>query len=283
MPTLEFFAAYFTSPSVLAFEVVLVSTVLAGLTLWTLLPQSRRRPLVLVPLLGASLAWWIFFALSLLLCEVYDWMVPQVQPAAEMKAVFGASLVLALAAAPLLSGAVMAWERRDLRHRLRDARAATGTLASAFEALCARMGVRARLLVLSTPRLVCCCAEGRSPTVIVSEGLLELLSPPEVEAVLAHELAHLRSRDATARILVRAFRRLLPFDLLVRFVDHTFAREMEVRADAAAAALQGEGRTLAGALVKLRSAAVPSGSLGLSSRRSLRLRLSRLRAAGTVR
>lgn len=44
----------------------------------------------------------------------------------------------------------------------------------------------------------------RASTVVVSRGLLDALSDPELDAVLAHELAHVANRDATVMTLATA-------------------------------------------------------------------------------
>ncbi|MFC7233315.1 M48 family metalloprotease [Saliphagus sp. GCM10025308] len=59
----------------------------------------------------------------------------------------------------------------------------------------------------------------RSGTIVVSEGLLEALEPAELDAVLAHELAHLKNRDAAVMTLA-SFLPALIADEHVVFGDH---------------------------------------------------------------
>lgn len=47
----------------------------------------------------------------------------------------------------------------------------------------------------------CFSVGGSDPTIVVSRGLLDRLDDDELDAVLAHELAHLRNRDATVLTL----------------------------------------------------------------------------------
>ncbi|GFN24212.1 zinc metalloprotease HtpX [Thermanaeromonas sp. C210] len=57
-------------------------------------------------------------------------------------------------------------------------------------------------------------ATGRSPAhavVAVTTGLLERLDPPEVEAVLAHELSHIRHRDVAVMTLASFFATVASF------------------------------------------------------------------------
>lgn len=52
----------------------------------------------------------------------------------------------------------------------------------------------ATLVVLPTDAVVAYATPGSSPQVVVSRGLVRALGPDEVDAVVRHELAHLRSR-----------------------------------------------------------------------------------------
>ncbi len=52
----------------------------------------------------------------------------------------------------------------------------------------------ATLIVLPTDAMVAYASPGSSPQVVVSRGLVRTLGPDEVDAVVRHELAHLRRR-----------------------------------------------------------------------------------------
>ena len=71
-------------------------------------------------------------------------------------------------------------------------------LRSTVDALAAKLGVAPPKLYLIPDHFPRALAAGRGPrssAVAVSTGLLGALRPTELEAVLAHELAHVRSRD----------------------------------------------------------------------------------------
>ena len=71
-------------------------------------------------------------------------------------------------------------------------------LRSTVDALAARLGVAPPKLYLIPDHFPRALAAGRGPagsTIAVSAGLLGALHPAELEAVLAHELAHARRRD----------------------------------------------------------------------------------------
>ena len=72
-------------------------------------------------------------------------------------------------------------------------------LRSTVDRLAAQLGIPAPKLQLIDDTFPRALAVGRGPrgaTVVASAGLLGALTPGELEAVLAHELAHIRARDA---------------------------------------------------------------------------------------
>jgi heat shock protein HtpX len=100
--------------------------------------------------------------------------------------------------------------------QLRSARAATlASVDTVSVADADRSDLRERLDRLAhladttTPRLVVADSDapnsfsvgGSDPVVVLSEGLIDRLDEDELDAVLAHELAHLRNRDATVLTL----------------------------------------------------------------------------------
>ncbi|HEV7752635.1 MAG TPA: M48 family metalloprotease [Baekduia sp.] len=121
-------------------------------------------------------------------------------------------------------------------------------------------------------------APGRAPRLHVTRGLLELLEPAELEAVVAHELSHVVNRDATVMTVVG-----LPGAVLLRggganvwfglwlmagrlvgtaigtiaaIGSNTLSRYRELTADAGAVALTGRPSALASALMKVSGALV---------------------------
>jgi heat shock protein HtpX len=116
---------------------------------------------------------------------------------------------------------------------------------------------------------------GRGPrgsALAVSSGLLTAATPAELEAVLAHELAHVRHRDVAVQTIVVAvaatlleasriggwLQRALLFllgPIAAAFVHLMLSPKREFLADRAAAALLGSPHPLADALVRLDAAA----------------------------
>ena len=126
-------------------------------------------------------------------------------------------------------------------------------------------------------------ATGRNPAnavVCVTEGILKVVSPEELEGVLAHELAHVKNRDmllstiaatmagaigmlARTALIFGGFgdrRDRNPLGDLVAFVvaplgamliQFAISRQREFKADAVGAQISGRPRALASALLKL--------------------------------
>jgi heat shock protein HtpX len=148
-------------------------------------------------------------------------------------------------------------------------------LHSTVERLAAVAGVAKPRLYLMDDGLPRALATGRGPrgsTVAVSSGLLSAASPAELEAVLAHELAHLRHRDVvvqTSVVVIAAtllelsrvggwFSRALLFflgPLASAFVHLMLSPKREFLADATAAAICESPHPMADALVRLDQAA----------------------------
>jgi heat shock protein HtpX len=148
-------------------------------------------------------------------------------------------------------------------------------LHSTVERLAALGGVTKPRLYLMADGLPRAAAVGRGPrasAIAVSTGLLASATPAELEAVLAHELAHVRHRDVviqTPVVVVAAtllelsriggwLQRALLFVLgpiAAAFVHLLLSPKREFLADRAAAAICGSPHPMADALVRLDAAA----------------------------
>jgi heat shock protein HtpX len=148
-------------------------------------------------------------------------------------------------------------------------------LHSTVERLAALSGLTKPRLYLIPDGLPRALAVGRGPrgsALAVSSGLLSAATPAELEAVLAHELAHVRHRDVvvqTSVVVVAAtlletsriggwLQRVLLFVLgpiAAAFVHLLLSPKREFLADRAAAAICGSPHPMADALVRLDTAA----------------------------
>ena len=122
--------------------------------------------------------------------------------------------------------------------------------------------------------MVAYCVAGRNPTVILSTGALHALEPAQLEAVLAHERAHLSGRHHRLLALARIGRLVLPFLPLMRDADAQVARLIEMHADDAAARAS-DPRSVATALVVLATGTSPAPALAASATDSVQ-RIHRL-------
>jgi heat shock protein HtpX len=147
-------------------------------------------------------------------------------------------------------------------------------LHSTVERLAAIAGVAKPRLYLMPDGLPRALVVGRGPrgsTLAVSSGLLTAATPAELEAVLAHELAHVRHRDVAVQTIVVVvaatlleasriggwLQRALLFllgPIAAAFVHLLLSPKREFLADRAAAVLLGSPHPLADALVRLDAA-----------------------------
>jgi heat shock protein HtpX len=152
--------------------------------------------------------------------------------------------------------------------------------------LCAEAGLPMPRLYVTPDRQPNAFATGRNPhhaAVAVTQGLLDLLTPAELRAVLAHELAHVGNRDilltsvaaalATGISFVAQLAGWLPFvgnteddeapsplaaiaavlvaPFAALLLQLALSRSREFEADATGARLSGDGRSLATALARI--------------------------------
>ncbi len=184
------------------------------------------------------------------------------------------AIAVGVAAAIGVGLAVHAYREAEPGRPLTPSRAPE--LHAAVERLCAIADLPKPRIVLARerqPNSWVVARPGRPAELHVTEGLLALLTAAELEAVLAHELAHLAHRDAMvmtvvggpgaalldgAGPLLRTGFWLMPGAVLAiaigwlsRVGTNALSRYRELAADAGAAALTGHPATLAAALTKV--------------------------------
>lgn len=108
------------------------------------------------------------------------------------------------------------------------------------------------------------CVAGPHPTVILTTAALRALDPDQVQAVLAHERAHLTSHHHRLLASARIGRQVLPFLPLMRDADTQITRLVEMHADDAATVGRDAG-PLAAALVVLAATAGPAPGLAAAA------------------
>lgn len=114
----------------------------------------------------------------------------------------------------------------------------------------------------------------RGREVVVTRGAREVLTPSQLDGVLAHERAHLRARHdlavTTARALSQTFFGIGIFAMAAQQISEL----VEMKADDAATA--GQRRDLAAALFRLASSPAPLGAMGAGGAATAMSRIRRL-------
>ncbi len=146
--------------------------------------------------------------------------------------------------------------------------------------LVGRTDVRPGVLVVDHAAAYAFCIGGKRHRVVVTTGLLDTLDEREVDAVLAHEAAHLRQRHHLALMACRTlFGTLAPFFPAFRTAMRHVRLLAELSADDCARHQVG-AKSLRSALTRLACLPAPSGTLAASAS-DVETRLLRLRDDAT--
>jgi beta-lactamase regulating signal transducer with metallopeptidase domain len=129
--------------------------------------------------------------------------------------------VLALIAARTIWGITTAL-RQTVRQRRRQQQIAD---------LIGRRDPQLDVLVIEHPTPAAFCLAGRGKQVVVTDTALNRLSPEEVDAVLAHERAHLHGRHHLLLALSRGLARAFPVIPVFAWGDQQVRRLVELAAD----------------------------------------------------
>ena len=120
-------------------------------------------------------------------------------------------------------------------------------------------------VLLEHPQPAAYCVACRQPTVVLTTGALQALSPDQLQAVLAHERAHLAGHHHRLLALARIGRRTLPFLPLTREADRQVARLIELHADDAATRTSDPVPLAAALVVLATTAASPAPALAAAA------------------
>lgn len=126
---------------------------------------------------------------------------------------------------------------------------------------------------------------GKHGRVLISSALIERLEPDELDAILAHELAHIAARDLPVMVVAGLLRDLVAWNPIAHLALRRLVAEREFEADRHAASVTGKPLAVASSLVKMcelmrvRSRFEPRPALAfLRSRGRLRRRVANLLA-----
>ena len=149
-----------------------------------------------------------------------------------------------------------------------------------FADLRGRLGVsRAVRLLSSASATVPFVVGWLRPVVLVPAGLLTGLTPSELEAIFAHELAHIRRHDFLVNLLQNVVETLLFYHPAVWWMSSQIRKEREHCCDDVAAAVCGGALGYAKALVALEQLRPATGLVVAVSGGSLLERIRRLAGA----
>lgn len=176
--------------------------------------------------------------------------------------VLAAGVVLVVLAAALLVAGVAAGSPRRLLGQLGTRPAVPGDearLVNLVEALCVADGLalpKLRVLEDPAPNALVLGATTRDAVLVVTSGLLGLLDRMELEALVAHELAHVKRKDlSAAAAAMRALALVAQLSPVAsRGVQRLAGPSREALADQAAVRVTCYPPALAGALDKLATA-----------------------------
>lgn len=251
MSSIEFLAIYFTSPQPVAIlSLTLIGIFGSGMVAAFSRDTPRLRLSTLSMALGFSLFFWIFIAASFALCnllaEEYEYNLLR-----ALKTVFIWSSAIGLSISFPSTLFLRAYAERRAR-RLIHGDTLARTVIQLFNRLAREMGLRdVKILEAKVAAPVSFALRSGESVVLVSKSLLRLLNRDELETVLAHELAHLKFRDAGARLLASIYKFIAPFDPTIWFLDPAIQRSTEFLADDESARVTGKPLALASALVKI--------------------------------
>ena len=133
-------------------------------------------------------------------------------------------------------------------------------------------GTHARVRVLAHPTPTAYCIPGRQSRVVLSQGVLNELPDDQLEAVIAHEDAHLAGRHDLLLEFFAVVHRAVPGPLRSEAALTEVRLLVEALADRAAVRRSGEVAT-ARALVALAGSRTPDAALGAGTTAPVRLRL----------
>ena len=168
---------------------------------------------------------------------------------------------VAVSALRLLGGA---W--RLHRWATRETSPAPSEWQECCDSLGRRLGLRSQVPLRESPRVHGPLIVGWfRPILVLPLGMLQSLPGLQIEALLLHELAHVHGRDPLIHLLQRAVESLLFYHPAVWWVSEQIRREREHRCDDRVIEAQGEGHSLAEALVTLAERAHSAEPLALAA------------------
>ena len=100
-----------------------------------------------------------------------------------------------------------------------------------FDQLLYKIGLQGKALLVKNSKPFAFCYGIRHPKIYLSSALFNMMSTPELEAILRHEQYHLEHKDPFIMLLAEIAKSLFPFFPLLSDLMHNYRIEREIKAD----------------------------------------------------
>jgi Zn-dependent protease with chaperone function len=204
---------------------------------------------------------------------MYEW-----QPQRVITLVLGSSLLASLGIASVMSLVARRYAFPKMLVGMIAETFSGSELSKTCAQLCAKMNIDGVDLREATVGNAFSLDNRGRKIVAVSPELVSSMSSEEVEAVIAHELSHLKNNDSREKGLARLAKLAFVFDPVLHLVEAAVHRERELLADRLSVKYTQKPLALASALLKVHSAFYansPGPGAGLFVGRKARGLLSR--------
>jgi Zn-dependent protease with chaperone function len=174
-------------------------------------------------------------------------------PQLTIRTVLGGSLLASLGFATMMTLIARKYTFSRMLERMTAAPISLSGIATGFGALSGKMGVSGVCLREALFGSAFSISLSGQRVVAMSSKLAGALSSDETDAVLAHELSHIKNGDSAAKGLAKLARVAVPFDPVLRLVEAAVHRERELWADKVSVEFTGKPLALASAIIKANS------------------------------
>ena len=180
----------------------------------------------------------------------------------RLRPIFPAIVGLWMAGAGVLSLRLLGGWVQARRWVRRDTRPLAGPWIDRLDRLKERMGLRRVVVLLESARVEVPMVVGwLRPAILVPVAALSGLTAPELEAILAHELAHIRRHDYLVNVLQCVVETLVFYHPATWWISRVIRREREHCCDDIAVAACRDRLTYARALATMEGLRAPAFSL----------------------
>jgi Zn-dependent protease with chaperone function len=161
------------------------------------------------------------------------------------------AFMLAMLAGAAVGVRAVLRQTRSTRSLLSACLSVRSSRSGVVESVVARLQLRDRLDIVNLAEPIAFCYGHLRPRVLVTTGLIELLPPPELEAVLLHEREHMRRLDPLKVALGKLLASIGFFLPILGALYQRFLVEKELAADRAVTVAQRNEASLGAALIRL--------------------------------